>query len=275
MGIYSGAYWVLVMSLVLAEWVLPARRASVSLPVRWSNNVALAFLNGYLVRWVLPFAGMGWALLCQERGWGAFNRWPAPAWVELPILLLAFDLTHYLQHWSLHANRWLWHVHKAHHSDRDYDFTTGLRFHPFEALITAFVLLVVTTLLGASPLAVLVSQFVGMISTFVEHANLRVTPALDHLVRRVFVTPDMHGIHHSQAPGDNLANLATTFSFWDRLFGTYRAEPSAGYDHIVFGLAEFTDPKHLWLHWILAQPFLGQVHARTVSVEAAERVGHA
>jgi len=249
-------YWALVMSLVVAEWLVPRRRASASLSVRWANNVALGFLGGYLLRWAVPLAGLGWALVCQQYGWGVFNRWPAPAWLELVVTLLAFDLMHYVQHRSLHAHAWLWRAHRTHHSDQDFDFTTALRFHPLEVVITALVLAVVTTLLGASPLAVVLSQLLGMVSTFIEHANLRLPSRLDGLLRAIVVTPDMHAVHHSQAPGDTRANLSTTFSFWDRLFGTYRAEPRDGYERIVFGLEEFKDPKHLTVHWMLAQPFL-------------------
>jgi sterol desaturase/sphingolipid hydroxylase (fatty acid hydroxylase superfamily) len=91
---------------------------------------------------------------------------------------------------------------------------------------------------------------------FIEHANVRVSASFDRLVRLVFVTPDMHRIHHSSAPGESRSNFANTFSWWDRLFGTYVDQPSAGHDHIKFGLAGFDERKHLTLPWMLAQPFM-------------------
>ena len=52
------------------------------------------------------------------------------------------------------------------------------------------------------------------------------------------------------------ANFAGFVTWWDRLFGTYRDQPEGGHEGMVIGLNEFRDPKHLKLHWILANPFL-------------------
>ena len=97
-----------------------------------------------------------------------------------------------------------------------------------------------------------------MTVSLLEHANLRIPSSFDRIVRRVLVTPDMHRIHHSQAPGDNRSNLSTVFSWWDRAFGTYREHPAAGEASIEFGLREFAERKHSTLPWMLAQPFLAE-----------------
>src|SRR6185436_19398296 len=105
--------------------------------------------------------------------------------------------------------------------------------------------------LGASPLATFLVQLVFLAISFIEHANLRIPGGIDRVVRLLFVTPDMHRIHHSQAAGESQSNFSNLFSWWDRLFGTYIEEPGTGHDGIVFGLREFEERKHATLPWML------------------------
>jgi sterol desaturase/sphingolipid hydroxylase (fatty acid hydroxylase superfamily) len=150
-------------------------------------------------------------------------------------------------------------VHRAHHSDLDCDFSTGLRFHPFEAVYSTAIQSSVILALGVPPAAVLLSQILALALDFVEHANLRIPAPLDHVLRLVVVTPDMHRIHHSQDPREGNSNFSNVFSWWDRLFGTYVNQPAAGHEGLKFGLAELSDSKHLTLPWMLADPFLSPV----------------
>src|SRR5262249_16638902 len=177
---------------------------------------------------------------------------------EFVTTILALDLLLYLRHYLLHRVPILWRLHRTHHSDREYDFTTGIRFHPLEELFTTTLELGVILALGSPPAAVFLSRLLSMTLRLVEHANLRIPSWLDWIVRTVLVTPDMHRIHHSQAPGDNRSNLSTVFSWWDRVFGTYREHPAAGEAAIEFGLREFPEGKHSTLPWMLVQPFLAE-----------------
>ena len=252
----SSTVFGLMVVLAILEWIAPRRTASPELPTRWMSNVALMFVTSLLLRWLAPVTGIAWAVICQNRGWGLLYWWHTPDLVAIVIGILTIDLAHYLRHLVLHRNDWLWRIHVTHHSDLDFDFTTGLRFHPFDALMSTGVLIATVTALGVPPIAVLLAEVIETASVLFEHANIRIPPRVDRVLRLVFVTPDMHRIHHSRAAGDTGSNLATTFSFWDRIFGTYRAESSSGRDDLVIGLAEFDDPKHLEVHWMLAQPFM-------------------
>ena len=191
-----------------------------------------------------------------RHGWGALNLLHVNIWLAVPISVLAIDLAHYLRHLWLHQNAWLWRIHITHHSDLDYDFTTGLRFHPLDALFSLLVVMAVVALLGAPALAVVVAGLLSTTNVLIEHSNMRMPQRLDRVLRCLVVTPDMHRVHHSRAEGDTSHNLATVFSFWDRLFGTYREYPASATAGLVIGLAEFDDRKHLRLDWMLAQPFL-------------------
>ena len=254
--IYVYAYFGIVLAVALGESVLPRRRPDSTLRVRWFSNIAISILGMVVHRAAFPLTLIGWAALCSERGWGLLQNvnWPAPLGFLLTIV--ALDFAAYGRHYLFHRVSFLWRAHRTHHSDADYDFTTALRFHPLEVLLTAGVDLGVIGLLGAPPAAVFAAQIVMMVTTFVEHANIRLPRVADRMLRTMFVTPDMHAIHHSQVGRESRSNLSTVFSWWDRLFGTYLDEPSAGRAGIVFGLREFAARKHATLPWMLAQPFL-------------------
>jgi len=252
---YAYVYFGSVIAVALAEAAAPRRRAGNTTGLRWLNNIALAILDTVVIRSVFPVAAIGWAALCGQRGWGLLNMFEAPALVSWLLTFVVLDFATYGQHYLLHRIPLLWRLHRTHHSDADYDFSTGLRFHPIEGIFTTSVQFLAIFLLGAPVAAVLVAQLVGLVVAFVEHGNVRIPATVDRAVRKLFVTPDMHRIHHSQVAREGRSNLSNLFSWWDRLFGTYVEEPSAGHAGIVFGLPEFGGRKHTLLPWMLAQPF--------------------
>lgn len=256
--IYALVYFGGIIVVALLESVLPRRVAGATLGLRWFGNFSLMIIGAILVRALFPLAGVGWAVFCSERRLGLFNQVAWPWLVEFALTIVLIDLAYYLQHYLLHRVPMLWRMHRTHHTDQEYDFSTGVRFHPFEAVYTTTVVLAVILALGAPPAAVLVSQLLAVAGGFVEHANVRMPWWMDRALRVIVVTPDMHRIHHSQDIREGESNFANTFSFWDRLFGTYVDQPAAGHDGIVFGVAEFSERKHLTVPWMLAQPFLRQ-----------------
>jgi sterol desaturase/sphingolipid hydroxylase (fatty acid hydroxylase superfamily) len=249
-------FFVVIILLTLAEWVFPRKAGSSSGLVRLTSNVAIGFLNSYVLRWAAPIAAVAWAAVVDTNGWGAMNLVPVSLWLAVPVSVVSIDLVHYFRHLWLHRNPWLWRIHRTHHSDLDYDFTTGLRFHPLDAVFSLLAVMVAIAFLGVPAIAVIIAELLSTTTVLVEHSNMRLPPRVDRLLRLVVVTPDMHRVHHSRADGDTGHNLATIFSFWDRLFGTYREYPAAATADLVIGLPEFADQKHLRIDWMLAQPFL-------------------
>jgi sterol desaturase/sphingolipid hydroxylase (fatty acid hydroxylase superfamily) len=264
---YAYAYFGMVLIVAVAEWVVPRRRPAETLRLRWLSNFAISILDTLVLRVVFPMATIAWAALCTERGWGLLPAvgWPRPA--EFLLTLLVLDFTVYAQHYVLHRVPLLWRLHRTHHSDADYDFTTGIRFHPLESIFTTSCQFLAIYLIGMPPGAVFLAQIVAMIASFVEHANVRLPDSLDRAIRLVFVTPDMHRIHHSQRRAEGQSNFANLFSWWDRLFGTYVEQPSAGHDAMAFGLRQFPGRKHTTLHWMLAQPFLSDSAKATTDLD--------
>jgi sterol desaturase/sphingolipid hydroxylase (fatty acid hydroxylase superfamily) len=255
--VYAAAYFGAILVVALVEWVRPRRTASELVRVRWPGNFGLTVLGAVLVRLLFPIAGVGWAIFCRERGLGLLNHVAWPAWIAFPITIVVIDLSHYVQHYLLHRVPVFWRLHRTHHTDLEYDFSTGVRFHPFETVFATIALMIVLTALGAPPAAVLISQVLTVIADFVEHANVRLPAALDRTLRVVFVTPDMHRVHHSQEHREGNSNFSNMLSVWDRLFRTYVDQPAAGHERMAFGVPAFTERKHQRLRWMLVQPFLG------------------
>jgi sterol desaturase/sphingolipid hydroxylase (fatty acid hydroxylase superfamily) len=150
----------------------------------------------------------------------------------------------------------LWRLHKTHHTDHEFDFTTGLRFHPIDSIVTTALGLLAIAAIGAPPMGVLVFQVLTLASALFEHSNLRMPAAVDGILRYVVVTPDVHRVHHSSVRREAQSNLGSIFPWWDRLFGTYVAAPSHGHDQIAFGVKGFSDIRYQQLHWLLLTPFL-------------------
>jgi sterol desaturase/sphingolipid hydroxylase (fatty acid hydroxylase superfamily) len=259
---YAVAYFGLIFVLASLEWASPRRRAGETLRTRWFGNIGIYILNSVLLRLLFPMVGVTWAIFVQERGWGLMSAMAPPAWLAYAVTVLALDLTSFGHHYLSHRFMLFWRLHRTHHTDLEFDMTTGLRFHPLEAILTTAMSLAVIGLIGAPPAAVLVHQFLFVTIAFFEHANLRLPRLLDRGLRLVVVTPDLHRVHHSRNSRESRANLGTIFPWWDRLFGTYIEEPAAGHDEMVFGTNGFLDRKHLTLQWMLATPFLPQRRSR-------------
>jgi sterol desaturase/sphingolipid hydroxylase (fatty acid hydroxylase superfamily) len=262
------AYFGAIALAALWEWAAPKRVLAAPLRLRWGSNIAVTVLDTIAIRLAFPVAGVAFAALMAARGIGLFNWLEAPLWVAVAVTVAVADLCRYGLHRLLHAVPALWRLHGMHHTDQDYDFTTGLRFHPFESVVTTGAMLLPIAALGAPPAAVLVSETLFIVSAMTSHANIRIPARPERVVRAVFVTPDMHRVHHSAERRETDSNYGTLFPWWDRLFGSYRAQPAAGHAGMMIGLPAFRERRHLGLGWMLLFPFL-----RTPEASAMPRGG--
>jgi sterol desaturase/sphingolipid hydroxylase (fatty acid hydroxylase superfamily) len=116
--------------------------------------------------------------------------------------------------------------------------------------------------LGTPVLSVLAFEALLNASAMFNHANARLPARIDRVLRWVVVTPDMHRVHHSAGPAETNSNFGFNFPWWDRLFGTYRAEPGDGHQGMTLGLSQFRDPERLTLPWLLALPLVTRISER-------------
>jgi len=141
-----------------------------------------------------------------------------------------------------------------HHADLEFDVTTGVRFHPLEVVLSMVIKFTVVIALGALALAVLIFEVLLNATSMFNHGNVRLSAPLDRVLRLIVVTPEMHRVHHSILRWETDSNFGSNFPWWDRLFGTYRAQPEAGHERLVVGIDRFRDPAELRLDRMLLQP---------------------
>jgi sterol desaturase/sphingolipid hydroxylase (fatty acid hydroxylase superfamily) len=254
-AVYGATFFGIIAVTALAEAWRPRRALGAPLLRRWAGSCALAILDTALVRLLAPISALGLAALCAEHGWGLFNRLDLPSAVSFAASLLLLDLGRYALHYALHRVPLLWRMHEVHHADPDFDFTTALRFHPLEAVAAMAVALAIVAALGPPVEAVLISEMLVIGTSILAHGNIALPPALDRILRRCLVTPDMHRVHHSTEPREANVNFGSILPWWDRAFGTYVEAPHAGHAGMTIGLAGGAKPHHLSLRWMLFSPF--------------------
>jgi sterol desaturase/sphingolipid hydroxylase (fatty acid hydroxylase superfamily) len=237
------------------EGLAPRRRRTLGWPLRWPSNLAVVALNTVLVRLLFPVTAVGFAALGEERGWGLLSRLALPHWLAVVLAFLGLDLAIYLQHVLFHAVPVLWRLHRMHHADLDVDVTTGGRFHPIEILLSMAIKLAAIAALGAPALAVLAFEILLNATSMFNHGNIRMPLPLDRVLRWIVVTPDMHRVHHSVVPRETNSNFGFNMPWWDRLFGTYRAQPALGHEAMTIGIGQFREPREQRLDRMLTQPF--------------------
>ena len=250
------AFFLGVLGLVVAwEALAPRRRRALTRWTRWPSNLAIVALNTALVRVSFPVTAVGFALLCEQRGWGLLNALDLPRWPAVVLAVLVLDFAIYLQHVLFHAVPALWRLHRMHHADLDIDVTTGARFHLIEIVASMAIKLAAIAALGAPAEAVLAFEILLNATSMFNHGNIRLPSGLDRVLRWIVVTPDMHRVHHSIVPRETNSNFGFNMPWWDRLFGTYRAQPEAGHEAMTIGISQFRSPREQWLDRMLTQPF--------------------
>ena len=203
----------------------PARQR---LPVNFALT-ALGFAAGALA--VRP-AALGLAFWLQGHSFGVLHLLALPFWAEAALGVLWLDLTFYYWHRFNHLRPLLWRFHNVHHVDPDLDVTTSFRFHFGEVLYSTPFRVLQVGLLGISPVTFLLYEFMFNCGTMFHHSNIRLPLTLERLVNKVFVTPRMHGIHHSALGPETNSNYSVVFSGWDRLNRSLRLNvPQAAGGH--------------------------------------------
>lgn len=248
------------MFAAMAVWeaFLPRRAQTINRVWRWPNNLGVVVVDTLLVRILFPTTAVGVALMAQARGFGLFNVLALPEWTTIVASVVTLDFAIYLQHVLFHAVPALWRVHRMHHADLEFDVTTGLRFHPIEILLSMAIKFTVIGAIGAPAVAVLIFEILLNATSMFNHSNVRIPLGADRVLRWLVVTPDMHRVHHSVLCRETNSNFGFNLPWWDRLFGTYRAQPSQGHEGMTIGIEQFRDRRELGLDRMLVQPFRGK-----------------
>ena len=248
MGVFAG----LLALLFLAERLFPRRKHREG---GYVSNIAILIIDSIVTRLLIAVGGVAAAAWAQSRGWGLFNALDVPIAVAVVVSAVLLDFAVWFQHVLTHKVPVLWRLHEVHHSDPDVDVTTGLRFHPLEIALSLLFKSAVIVALGAPVVAVIAFEILLNAGAMFSHSNLKLPGKLDRVLRLVTVTPDMHRVHHSTERSESDTNYGFFLPWWDRLFGTYRAQPRRGHSDMELGVEGITCSQGRRLRTLLVRPF--------------------
>ena len=244
------------LGLLLLQWRWPLRRQHFALVRRLIRNLVLSIPSHVVLRWAMlpvPLAVAAWA---QDRHIGLLNWVQIPKWLTVILIFLLMDYAYWWWHWANHRLPFFWRFHNVHHTDLDMDVSTATRFHFGEMIFSVGFLCLAVVLFGVHAVLLLgfFISFEG--ATLFHHSNWRLPIRLERVLNLVFVTPRMHGIHHSIVERETNSNWGTIFCWWDQLHRTVRRDIPQ--DEITIGVAPYRDEQELTVGRLLVLPFQPQ-----------------
>lgn len=256
-GWFSGSLVVCSFALLwLLERRRPLRREVEPKLERTGRNLAVAGLAAVSLQLIERPVINRLTALVEKRRLGLLKLLRLPPWFEVVVALLLMDYTLYLWHVLMHRVPFLWRFHLPHHVDLDLDASTALRFHFSELAIATGWRAAQVTLIGVSPLPLSVWQTFLLLSVLFHHSNVHFPIEVEQRLRRLFVTPRMHGIHHSIVKEETNSNWSSGLTVWDWLHGTLRLDVPQ--DKITIGVPAYRDPNEVTLVAVLEMPFKEQ-----------------
>ena len=243
--------------LIMAEILLPKKKRIHNRKDRWITNGLITLINTASVNIVhiaIPLIAIVAAVDVSNGKMGLFNIINFPIWIEIILTVIILDFIIWGQHLLSHKIPFVWRFHRMHHTDRDLDVTTAVRFHPFEIIFSMFIKITSIYILGASAIAVIIFEIMLNGMAMFNHANLRIPFRIENILRKFIVTPDLHRFHHSIYIDEHNKNFGFSLSIWDKIFKCYLDQPRDGHKDMKLGL-KWQNDKPTKLGWSLWIPF--------------------
>ena len=190
------------------------------------------------------------ALSAEHRHWGLLNQVAFPVAISLVVTLAVRGFISFFTHYLMHMVPPFWRLHRVHHLDTELDVTTTVRFHPLEFFVQVIPAVPIVIAFGLTPWVLILYEVLDVIVTLWTHSNTRLPAGVERVLRYVLVTPDVHRIHHSAWKPETNSNYGAVFPWWDLIFGTFRATPRDGHEHMRLGLDDVRGraaQRPLWL----------------------------
>jgi len=241
----------------MAEILFPKKKRIHNRKDRWITNGLITLINTASVNIVhiaIPLIAIVAAVDVSNGKMGLFNIINFPIWIEIILTVIILDFIIWGQHLLSHKIPFVWRFHRMHHTDRDLDVTTAVRFHPFEIIFSMFIKITAIYILGASAIAVIIFEIMLNGMAMFNHANLRIPFRIENILRKFIVTPDLHRIHHSIYIDEHNKNFGFSLSIWDKIFKCYLDQPRDGHKDMKLGL-KWQNDKPTKLGWSLWIPF--------------------
>jgi len=224
-------------------------------PYWWKHfrrNCLIGSINGLFTSVTGAAVSVGVISWLGDHSVGLLRMGQGPEWIEFAIAFILFDLWIYTWHWTNHQIPFLWRFHRVHHSDPAMDMTTALRFHPVEIMLSSVLNIIIFAIIGLNMEVLIIYKGIFHMNVLFHHSNFRISPKMDRFMRTLIVSPNMHRIHHSNIREETDSNYSSLFSFWDRIFGTYRRRDVK---EITFGLEKWMEEKWQTVAGLLKLPF--------------------
>lgn len=243
-----------VMGCVERFW--PRRGRVAPAAPRWTANLFLMTSGAVLTRLLFPAAAVGAARWADEHRFGLLNAVAWPLFVKQAVAVAWLDMVVYWQHRMFHRIPLLWRLHAVHHTDLDLDASSGVRFHPIEIALSMVIKMAAVAASGTDVRAVVIFEMLLNATAVFNHSNVAMPDSVDVVLRLLLVTPDMHRVHHTTHFDEQNSNFGFNMPWWDRLFGTYRAQPREAHSQALLGLAGEREPAALGAVALLLRPFV-------------------
>ena len=244
------------VSLCWLERRRPLRRRTEREADHEARNLAMAVLSAAAIQVTEKPLTDRLTRLVHERGWGVVKAMKLPPTVEVAAAVVLLDYTLYLWHVLTHRAPFLWRFHRVHHADLDLTASTALRFHFAEMVLSVPWRAAQVLLIGAAPLSLSAWQTATIVAILFHHSNVELPVGIESRLCRLFMTPRMHGIHHSIVPEETDSNWSTILALPDYLHGTHELNvPQA---EVTIGVPAYRDPEEIGIVEIIAMPFATQ-----------------
>lgn len=210
-----------ILFLSILEMFFSYEKRTLTRKQRWPSNIGMILISNLLLKIIFPLGLTSVALFVEEKDLGFFNVIKINENTEILISLMALDFFIYWQHVVTHKINFLWRFHLVHHTDLDLDFTSALRFHPLEMILSFIYKLLIVIVFGLSATSIFLFEIILSTMALFNHSNINVPIKIDKYLRLFIVTPRMHLVHHSEDQIESDKNFGFNLSLWDFIFKTY------------------------------------------------------
>lgn len=255
--LFAGVTAFELVALLVLEVRCPLRPATENKTIRDRRNLIVAATAALPVALIEMPIARALTIVAQRKRWGLLRGLRLPRAFETLLAVLLLDYTMYLWHRAAHRTSMLWRFHLVHHTDRDMDVTTALRFHAGEMALSLPFRALQVILIGVSPLAFSLWQTLFTASVFFHHSNLRLPADWEQRLARVIVTPRIHAIHHAANERLQNGNWSSGLIVWDIVHGTLVRDMSEDVERAI-GLPAYRGDDDVALATILTSPFKRQ-----------------
>ena len=241
----SSTQLILFAGIISSLWVIEAISLSTSLKDKWNHTVT----NLLFIFTALPVQLIMTIFVLMISSWVVANHWGllfllphhGSFLVEYILGFIVLDFCEYVYHIIMHKIKPFWKFHLIHHSDLGLDVSTTVREHPGETFFRMCFLIIWVFIVGASFGVLLLGQTIQTVANITSHTQFRLTGRAEKLIGWLFITPNLHHVHHHYQLPYTDCNYGDVLSIWDRVFGTY-ARPICE-SKLTYGIDTLMDKK--------------------------------